>query len=98
LTSGSYRQPQESNRRSLGSPAESGLDNPASESLETQLDSLGLEKAQGFETGIEDPDSLAATERLIDYPDYHAHDEDDLGPEYEKNVARYILESEDPTQ
>jgi hypothetical protein len=65
--------------------------------LEEQLDSLGLEKAQGFETGIEDPDSLTATERLSDYPDYHAHDEDDLGPEYEKNVCRHGTETEDPT-
>ncbi len=65
--------------------------------LEEQLDSLGLEKAQGFETGIEDPDSLTASERLSDYPDYHTRDEDDLGPQYEKNVPRYSLESEDPT-
>jgi hypothetical protein len=65
--------------------------------LSEGLDSLGLEKAQGFETGIEDPDSLTATERLGDYADYHTRDEDSLGPEYEKNVARYSLESEDPT-
>jgi hypothetical protein len=65
--------------------------------LEDGLDSLGIEKAQGFETGIEDPDSLTATERLKDYPDYHTRDEDDLGAEYEKNVPRYSTESEDST-
>jgi len=38
--------------------------------LETQLDSLGIEKARRFETGITDPDSVTNTERLNDYPDY----------------------------
>jgi hypothetical protein len=56
--------------------------------LSEGLDSLGLEKAQGFETGIEDPDSLTATERLSDYPDYHTHPEDDLGPEYQEPGRR----------
>ncbi len=48
--------------------------------LEEQLDSLGLERDR-YETGIKDTEDH--TERLRDYPDYHTHAEDDLGPEYE---------------
>jgi hypothetical protein len=33
-----------------------------------------------FETGI--MDTAEKVERLSDYPDYHTHAEDDLGPEY----------------
>lgn len=46
--------------------------------LEQQFDSLGLERH--FENGI--MDTAENVERLHDYPDYHIHREDDLGPEY----------------
>jgi hypothetical protein len=46
--------------------------------LEQQFHDLGLER--NFETGIEDTGENV--ERLNDYPDYHMHPEDDLGPEY----------------
>jgi hypothetical protein len=46
--------------------------------LEQQFDSLGLERH--FENGV--TDTAENVERLNDYPDYHKHPEDDLGPEY----------------
>jgi hypothetical protein len=45
--------------------------------LEQQLDALGLERNR-FETGVVDPDSVANTERLTDYPDYPTDPEDAL--------------------
>ncbi len=40
-------------------------------------DALGLERNR-FETGVVDPDSVANTERLTDYPDYPTDPEDAL--------------------
>jgi hypothetical protein len=50
--------------------------------LEDELDSIGIEKARRYETGVLDGDEVSNSERLSDYPDYHTHAEDDLGPEY----------------
>jgi hypothetical protein len=47
--------------------------------LEDGLDSLGLEKAKKFETGIPDPESVDGTESLSDYPD-SGYDEDYVPP------------------
>lgn len=46
--------------------------------LSEGLDSLGLERL--YENGV--TDTAENVERLNDYPDYHKHPEDDLGPEY----------------